>query len=144
MHDQPAPAPWQPKPLTIAILDSDEFLADSLCDLLRKRGFAASAYYDMVSLLQAHDGGAFDAYVIDSLADSQPGSHALEDLVTSIRTGRNADAPIFMLGNQTAPETDARLGDLLMRQRLRYLLRPIKLSYLEKRVAEAVMERAGL
>lgn len=144
MHDQPAPAPWQPKPLTIAILDSDEFLADSLCDLLRGRGFAASAYYDMVSLLQAHESGAFDAYVIDCLADGQPGSHALEDLVTSIRTGRHADAPIFILGNQTAPETDARLGDLLMRHRLRYLLRPIKLSYLEKRVAEAVMDRAGL
>lgn len=140
MHDRPAPAPWQPKPLAIAILDSDEFLADSLCDLLRRRGFAASAYYDMRALAEAHAASPFDAYVIDALADWQPDSHALEDLLASI----SDDAPVFLLGNHTAPERDARLGALLMRRRLRYLLRPIRLSYLEKRIAEAVLERAGL
>lgn len=144
MHDRPAPAPWQPKPLTIAILDSDEFLADKLCDMLRARGFAASAYYDMAALTQAHEAEAFDAYVIDCLTDWQPGSHALEDLIASIRAGGPADAPVFILGNHTAPERDPRLGRLLMRHRLRYVLRPIRLSYLEARIAEAVMERAGL
>jgi DNA-binding response OmpR family regulator len=144
MHEHPTPAPWQPKPLTIAVLDSDEFLADSLCALLRERGFAASAHYDMAALRQAHAAAPFDAYVIDHLADWQPHSTAIEELIASIRSGPQADAPIFILGNQTAPEQDARLGQLLMRNRLRYLLRPIKLSYLAKRVAEATMDKAGL
>jgi DNA-binding response OmpR family regulator len=130
--------------LTIAILDSDEFLADSLCAMLRERGFAAAAFYEMAALRQAHAAAPFDAYVIDYLADWQPQSRALQELIASIYSGPKRDAPVFILGNQTAPERDARLGGLLMQHKLRYLLRPIRLSYLAQRVGEAVMDRAGL
>lgn len=143
MEDQPAPRPWHPQPFSIAVLDSDEHLGDTLCGLLRDHGFAATAFYDISSLAQVHRTKTFDAYVLDYLADWQPQSHALEDFVASVRTAEG-DVPVFILGNQIAPERTEKLGNILMRHKVRYLLKPLRIAYLAKRIGEAVAERAGL
>ena len=144
MEDSLSARPWHPKPFSIAVLDSDETLADALCDILRNKGFAATAFYDIASLMQAHQEMPFDAYVLDYLADWLPDSNALENLIASIREAANSDVPIFILGNQTAPERIERLGNILMQHKVRYLLRPLSASYLAKRIGEAVARRAGL
>lgn len=144
MEAKPDPRPWQPKPFSIAVLDSDEYLADTLCERLRSIGFDASAYYDINVLIQARRHTSYDAYVLDYLTDWLPPSSTLETLITSIRGGHNANVPIFVLGNQTAPECIDGLGHVLMHFKVRYLLKPIDMSYLAKRIAEAVMKRAGL
>lgn len=144
MENQQESRPWQPKPFSIAVLDSDEYLADTLCDTLRSQGFAATAFYDTASLMRAHETKQFDAYVLDYLADWFPKSRALEDLIASIRTGTNGDTPIFILGNQIEPERVERLRNILMQHKVRYLLKPIQASYLAKRIGEAVAKRTGL
>jgi DNA-binding NtrC family response regulator len=136
--------PWRPKPFSVAVLDSDETLADALCDILRHNGFVATAFSEVASLSQAHQASSFDAYVLDFLADWRPESHALESLVASIRQGDSRDAPVFILGNQAAPERAGRLGDILMQYHVRYQLRPVRVSYLAQQVMEAVAKRAGL
>jgi DNA-binding response OmpR family regulator len=144
MENRPNARPWQPKPFSIAVLDSDEYLADVLCDLLRESGFDAAAFYDISALMKTHRTTMFDAYVLDYLADWLPQSNALESLVTSIRGGVNSDVPIFVLGNQIAPEKIERLGNIIMQHKVRYLLRPLPATYLAKRVGEAVAKRAGI
>jgi DNA-binding response OmpR family regulator len=144
MENHPDSRPWMPKPFTVAVLDSDEHLADALCNVLRDSGFAPAAFYDITSLVQVNQGSRFDAYVLDYLADWQPESHALEDLVTSIRTDDKSDAPIFILGNQIEPERVERLSRILMQYEVRYLLKPLRMAYLAKRIGEAIAKRAGL
>lgn len=150
MQDRSNPRPWQPEPFSVAVLDSDEFLADTLCGLLREGGFSATAFYDLASLAQAHrQGSRFDAYVLDYLADWSPQSHAMEDLVAAIRAGSDGagaygGVPIFMLGNQAAPERVERLAGLIMQYRVRYVLKPLRAAYLARRIREAVADRAGL
>lgn len=144
MEDPLESRPWMPKPFMIAVLDSDEHLADSLCSALRDTGFDAYAFYDMPSIMQAHERDLFDAYVLDYLADWQPDSSLLETLVDAIRVGDNSDAPIFILGNQIEPERVERLANILMRYKVRYLVRPLKTDYLVKRLSEAIFSRAGL
>jgi hypothetical protein len=61
MEDRPGSRPWQPKPFSIAVLDSDEYLGDVLCDLLRDSGFVAAGFYDIASLIQARQATMFDA-----------------------------------------------------------------------------------
>ena len=142
MEDSAGPRPWRPQPFTIAVLDSDETLADTLSDLLRTNGLAPSVFYDIDSLAQAQRKTAFDAYVLDYLADWQPESDALERLVGAIREA--GDAPVFILGNQTAPESNEKLGRILMQYKVRYLLKPLRASYLARRIGEAIALRAGL
>ena len=142
MEARPDPRPWQPRPFSIAVLDSDETLADTLCGLLRDSGFAATAYYDIDALAHVQQTGSFDAYVLDFLADWQPESHALQDLVTAIRV--SGDMPIFILGNQIAPESNEKLGGILMRHKVRYLLKPLRADYLARRIREAIAGQAGL
>lgn len=144
MDERPGLKPWQPKPFSVAVLDSDEYLADTLCELLRDSGLVASAFYDIASLVQTHQTQRFDAYVLDYLADWLPQSHALESLIGSIRTSTNGDVPIFVLGNQAAPERIERLENIIMRYKVRYLLKPLRAGYLAKRIGEALARNAGL
>ena len=144
MEDRPDPRPWLPQPFSIAVLDSDETLADTLCGLLRDSGFVATAFYDIAPLTQAHREKPFDAYVLDYLADWQPQSNALGNLVASIRSGTDGDVPVFILGNQIAPESTEKLGNILIQHKVRYLLKPLRASYLARQVVEAVAARAGL
>jgi DNA-binding response OmpR family regulator len=144
MEHRPNPRPWQPKPFSIAVLDSDEYLADMLCARLHGSGFNASAFYDIAALMTAHRNTVFDAYVLDYLADWRPPSTTLETLIASIRGGNNRDVPVFILGNQVAPERIEGLGDIIMRYKVRYVLKPVEMSYLAKRITEAIAQRAGL
>ncbi|MFC7515946.1 hypothetical protein ACFQUU_13105 [Herbaspirillum sp. GCM10030257] len=144
MDERPGSKPWQPKPFSVAVLDSDAYLADTLCGLLRDSGFVASAFYDIASLLQAHQTTRFDAYVLDYLADWLPQSRALENLIGSIRGSTDGNVPIFVLGNQTAPERIERLENIIMRYKVRYVLKPLRASYLAKRIGEALARHAGL
>lgn len=145
MEERQAPRPWQPKPFSVAVLDSDEYLADRLCERLRSTAaFNASVFYDIAVLIKAHQQDGFDAYVLDYLSDWLPPSTALETLIASIRNGTSSDIPIFVLGNQTVPERIEGLGDILMKYKVRYVLKPVQVEYLAKRVAEAVAKRAGL
>lgn len=144
MPDPIESRPWMPKPFTVAVLDSDEQLADELCGALQEAGLDAYAFYDMPSMLQAHKRDKFDAYVLDYLADWQPESTALETLIEAIRVGDHSDAPILILGNQIEPERVERLANILMRYPVRYLVRPLKTTYLVKRLREAIARRAGL
>jgi DNA-binding NtrC family response regulator len=143
MEDRITSRPWHPKPFSIAILDSDETMADALRELLHERGFDAAAFYDISSLARAHQSKAFDAYVLDFLADWLPQSNALEDLVDSIR-GSSVDVPIFILGNQVAPERTEKLGNILMRHKVRYVLKPVRAVSLAQSIGEAIAARAGL
>lgn len=144
MEDHQQARPWMPKPFTIAVLDSDEHLADELCSALQEAGFDARAYYDMQSMMQAHERDKFDAYVLDYLADWKPESNALETLVDAIRVKDRSDAPILILGNHGEPERVERLANILMHYKVRYLMRPLKTTYLVKRLREAIAKRAGL
>jgi DNA-binding response OmpR family regulator len=144
MEDRLGSRPWQPKPFSIAVLDSDEYLGDVLCDLLRDSGFAAAGFYDIASLMLAHQATMFDAYVLDYLADWPPQSNALENLVASIRGGTSGDVPIYILGNQVEPERIERLGNIIMQHKVRYVLRPLSAPCLAKRVGEALAKRVGL
>jgi len=144
MEDGTGSRPWYPPPFSIAVLDSDEYLADALCGLLRDCGFAATAFYDIVALVAAHQAKAFDAYVLDYLADWQPQSTALGDLVASIHSGAGNEPLVFILGNQIAPESTEKLRNIVMRHKVRYLLKPVRASYLVKRISEALAARAGL
>lgn len=143
MEASPDPRPWRPKPFSIAVLDSDEYLADTLCERLRSSAFEASAFYDIGALLQAHRQAGFDAYVLDYLADWRPPSAGLETLIASI-CSRHCDVPIFILGNQAAPERIDGLGSILMQFRVRYVLKPVEVAYLARRITEAIMKRAGI
>lgn len=144
MDERPDSKPWQPKPFSVAVLDSDEYLADALCGLLRDSGFVASAFYDIASLLQESQTTKFDAYVLDYLADWLPQSRALESFIDSIRSSADGDIPIFILGNQVAPERIERLGNIIMQYKVRYVLKPLRTSYLAKRIGEALARKAGL
>jgi DNA-binding response OmpR family regulator len=144
MDQRPVSKPWQPTPFSVAVLDSDEFLADTLCGLLRDSGFAASAFYDIASILHAHQTTRFDAYVLDYLADWLPQSHALENFIDSIRASTSGNVPIFVLGNQASPERTERLENIIMRYKVRYVLKPLRASYLAKRIGEALARNAGL
>jgi DNA-binding response OmpR family regulator len=146
MNERPDSTPWQPKPFTVAVLESDEYLADTLCGLLRDSGFVATAFYDIASLMQMqmHQTSKFDAYVLDYLADWLPQSRALEHFIGAIRAGTDGDVPIFVLGNQAAPERVERLENIIMRYKVRYVLKPLRASYLAKRIGEALARRAGL
>lgn len=136
--------PWYPRPFSVAVLDSDPYLADVLCGLLQNSGFAAAAFDSGVSLVQAHHTTPFDAYVLDYLADWPTESDLLENLVDSISHSVNGKAPIFILGNQTAPERTEKLANIVMHYKVRYLVRPIQSSYIAKAVSEAIAKTAGL
>lgn len=144
MADSRESRPWYPRPFTVAVLDTDETLADTLCVMLRERALAPTAFYEIAPLVSAHHSASFDAYVLDYLADWQPQSDVLEGLVASIRDGENKDVPVFILGNQVAPESSDKLGRILMRHKVRYVLKPLKSAYLAKEIAEAIAMRAGL
>lgn len=144
MEDFLKSRPWMPKPFTIAVLDGDEQLADTLCDALNEGGYAATAFYDMESLLAAYRHARFDAYVLDSVTDWHLESESLENFVASIRTEDHSDAPIFILGNQAEPERVEWLANILMHYKVNYLIRPLRTSYLVKHLGEAIARRAGL
>jgi DNA-binding response OmpR family regulator len=144
MEDQTGMPFWRPKPFSVAVLDSDETLTDALCTVLQDYGFAARAFYDLSSLMEAHRASAFDAYVLDFLADWHPASNGLETLIASIREGESRDVPVFVLGNHAAPERAGRLGGILMGFSVRYQLKPVRVEYLARQVMEAVARRAGI
>lgn len=144
MENRPDSRPWMPKSFTVAVLDSDEQLADSLCEALSEMGFAPTAYYEMRFLVQAYQSNRFDAYVLDYLADWQPESRALESLVSAIREGDCSNVPIFILGNQIEPEKVERLAGILLQYEVRYVLKPLQTTYLAKSIGEAIAKRAGL
>jgi len=143
MEERDLSRPWFPAPFRVAVLESDETLADTLCGLLREKGLAPAAFYEIGSLVSAHGQKPFDAYVLDYLAAWQPESPALEALVASIR-GADLNVPLFILGNQAHPETNEKLGNILMRFKVRYVLKPYRAVYLAREIAEAIAVRAGL
>lgn len=144
MEDFLKTRPWMPKPFTIAVLDGDEQLADTLCEALNEGGYAATAFYDMDALLAAYDRQRFDAYVLDATTDWRPEAKSLEKLIESIRINDRSDAPVFMLGNQAEPERVEPLASILMQYKVNYLIRPLRTSYLVKHLGEAIAKRAGL
>ena len=144
MEDRPGPQPWRPKTITIAVLDSDETLADALCALLRDGGFVATPFYDLASLTLTHRAARFHAYVLDSLAAWRRDPSELETLVASIRDGTQGEVPVFILGNQVAPERSEALGRILMHHQVRYILRPVSAGYIAAQVRDAVARWAGL
>lgn len=133
MEDRKHP-PWLPAPFSVAVLDSDPFLGDTLGALLRERGLAPSIFYDAAAFLAAHEAGAFDAYVLDAASD-WPSSTDLGNVVDAVR-GKGGAVPVFILGNHTAPERVEGLGQVLMRHRLRYVLRPARVAYVAAQLVE--------
>ncbi|WP_331942089.1 hypothetical protein [Noviherbaspirillum sp.] len=141
MKDQNRTPPWLPKPFTIAILDGDAWLGESLGRLLDDGGCRATAFHDAAAFLLAHSSQPFDAYVLDFLAD-WPAPATLPALVSEICAG--GDTPVFILGNFIAPESVPGLGEILMRHKARYQLRPIRADYLARQIREALALKAGL
>lgn len=140
MEDHKARPPWLPEPFTVAVLDSDPYLGDILAKLLRERGFAPAVFYDGASLLAAHASASFDAYVLDAMAD-WPRPQDLEAIVASIHARESGSVPVFILGNQVAPERSEGLSDVLMRHKVRYVLRPVRADYIAAQVGEEVARR---
>lgn len=144
MLDRPSAHLWRPKPFSVAIVDSDEFLGDTLCKLLNDGGCAATVYYDAAAFLATHGAGGFDAYVLDFAAGWPREGDALEKLVAGLRAGERGEKPVFILGSHAAPEQVDGLAPVLMRHKVRYILRPVRAAYVAQQVGEALARAAGI
>ncbi|GIZ53926.1 hypothetical protein NCCP691_39400 [Noviherbaspirillum aridicola] len=131
-----------PGPFSVAVLDSDAYLGDALCAMLRDSGVAPVVFYEAAAFLEAHRNGAFDAYVLDATAD-WPAPGDLERVVAAIRARDGGAVPVFILGRHAAPERAEGLAEVLMRHRVRYVLRPARVSYIATQVGEELARRAG-
>jgi len=78
--------------LKILIIEDEKLLADSLCELLRKKGFSVEAVYDGEAGAQYAELGVYDLLILDVMMPKMDG-YAVARKVRSLRLG----TPILML-----------------------------------------------
>ncbi len=78
--------------MKILIIEDEKLLADSLCELLRKKGFSVEAVYDGEAGAQYAELGVYDLLILDVMMPKMDG-YAVARKVRSLRLG----TPILML-----------------------------------------------
>ena len=78
--------------MKILIIEDEKLLADSLCELLRKKGFSVEAVYDGEAGAQYAELGVYDLLILDVMMPKMDG-YAVVRKVRSLRLG----TPILML-----------------------------------------------
>ena len=78
--------------MKILIIEDEKLLADSLCELLRKKGFSVEAVYDGEAGAQYAELGVYDLLILDVMMPKMDG-YAVAGKVRSLRLG----TPILML-----------------------------------------------
>ena len=88
---------------TVAIIDDDEAIRDSMAALLASAGFRVKTYGSSREFLDSHDGSAASCLVIDCQMPDING-FALMDRLAS----RGAPAPVILMTGNCSPPTKAR------------------------------------
>ena len=78
--------------MKILIIEDEKLLTDSLCELLRKKGFSVEAVYDGEAGAQYAELGVYDLLILDVMMPKMDG-YAVARKVRSLRLG----TPILML-----------------------------------------------
>ena len=91
--------------MKILIIEDEKLLADSLCELLRKKGFSVEAVYDGEAGAQYAELGVYDLLILDVMMPKMDG-YAVARKVRSLRLG----TPILML--TAKPELEDRITGL--------------------------------
>ena len=106
---------------TVAVLDDDQDVCDTLCDGLTLDGFKAVPFYDLKSFLTSLETSRYDAFVMDWMLSSG----TAEDALMAIRE-RHLHEPIALLTGKAADlgVQIARLTASLTKYDARYFTKP--------------------
>ena len=118
----PTQDPTQGQPAkTVAVLDDDRDVCDTLCDGLALDGFKAIPFYDLNSFLASLDDSHYDAFVMDWMLSAG----TAEDALIAIRE-RHLHEPIALLTGKAA-DLGVQIGRLtacLTKYDARYFTKP--------------------
>lgn len=110
-----------PSAKTVAVLDDDQDVCDTLCDGLTLDGFKAVAFYDLKSFQASLADAHYDAFVMDWMLSTG----TAEDALIAIRE-RHPHEPIALLTGKAA-DLGAQIGRLtscLTKYDARYFTKP--------------------
>jgi len=106
---------------TVAVLDDDRDMCDSLCDELTLGGFKTVPFYNVASFLDELQNSTFDAFVLDWILHTG----TVESALIEIRK-RHHNEPIALLTGRAGDE-DGQIGRLaacLTKYNARYFTKP--------------------
>ncbi|OMG72835.1 response regulator [Burkholderia ubonensis] len=117
----------------IAVVDDSADVAETVCEYFIEKGVNAIPYYDGDSFRKALDREDFDGYILDWMLGDQTAA----DLVRSIRSSENGDAPIFLLTGKisTGEASEDEIARVMSHFNARCEEKPVRLPILFAEVA---------
>jgi ActR/RegA family two-component response regulator len=120
---------------TIAVLDDDKDLADSICAHLQGNGYEALPFYAIADLHSAMRTRRMDGYIIDWIV----GETSALQLIADVRA-ENPASPIVVLTAQVNAGLvdEADIAEAVSRHRIEFSEKPIRLSILAATLGRAL------
>ncbi|WP_431823653.1 response regulator [Burkholderia sp. F1] len=117
----------------IAVVDDSPDVAETVCEYFIEKGVNAIPYYDGDSFRKALEREDFDGYILDWMLGDQTAA----DLVRSIRSSENGDAPIFLLTGKisTGEASEDEIARVVSHFNARCEEKPVRLPILFAEVA---------
>ncbi|RQR52293.1 response regulator [Burkholderia sp. Bp9125] len=117
----------------IAVVDDSPDVAETVCEYFIEKGVNAIPYYDGESFRKALAVEDFDGYILDWMLGDQTAA----DLVRSIRSSENGDAPIFLLTGKisTGEASEDEIARVMSQFNARCEEKPVRLPILFAEVA---------
>ncbi|PAJ78173.1 response regulator [Burkholderia ubonensis] len=117
----------------IAVVDDSPDVAETVCEYFIEKGVNAIPYYDGDSFRKALEREDFDGYILDWMLGDQTAA----DLVRSIRSSENGDAPIFLLTGKisTGEASEDEIARVMSHFNARCEEKPVRLPILFAEVA---------
>ncbi|PCE34391.1 response regulator [Burkholderia ubonensis] len=117
----------------IAVVDDSPDVAETVCEYFIEKGVNAIPYYDGASFRKALEVEDFDGYILDWMLGDQTAA----DLVRSIRSSENGDAPIFLLTGKisTGEASEDEIARVVSHFNARCEEKPVRLPILFAEVA---------
>ncbi len=124
---------------TIAVLDDDHDVADTVCAHLATQGYEARAFYRTGDLQSSARARTFDGYVIDWLV----GESSAERLIANLRS-QDASAPIVVLTAQVEAGVvdESDIAAAVKRHNLVFSEKPVRMSILSATLNRAFASAA--
>jgi ActR/RegA family two-component response regulator len=117
---------------TVAVLDDDQDLTDSICAHLEASGYDARPFYRTADLLSSAAGQHYDGYIVDWIV----GEKSTLRLIGSLRA-QDAKCPIVVLTAQVLSGVvdEAEIADAVKRYDLVFSEKPVRTSILAATLA---------
>ncbi|MDG0025774.1 helix-turn-helix domain-containing protein [Trinickia sp. Y13] len=122
------PRRTQAQRASVAVVDADPAAAEALCDYLAQNGFAATAYDELSTFIEALRTKTFDAVITDWLFGERTAASAIE----AVRRSPRPDAAIFLLTGDllTGKASESDISEVIRRFDVACYEKPARLAIL--------------